>query len=285
MPLRYTAPLLPKPDRPSPPSALKLESTTMSRIGPAVEAALRPMLAWGSGNRLFLALLLGPPLAHRLHADYTTYLALGPGGLPHNALGWLASSLARALLCRETLSTAVYAGPGRGSFLARPLAPRRGPRPALGSHPIPHRQTDQIPPRDVISAVESAILEIHADYPSSTELCTSVYEKRGPALFVLPAAAEQASELAHVHASEEAADGSLHVVLAPRDCAEVIDKGWGERHPCAGVLGGRLLPAEYLMVYAPRDWAEVAVVRGIVEAAVRAALGVEGRADVPGGWK
>ena len=269
----------------------------MSRIGlhlpsGSVEAVLRPLLAWGSRNRLFLALLLAPPLVHQLHADYTAYLALGPGGLPHNVLGWLASSLARALLCRETLNTAVYARPGPrpGGFLVRPLLPRHGPRPALGRHPIPHRQTNQIPPRHIVDAVESAILEIHADYPSSTELRTSVLMKTGVALFVLPAAASAGpgparGELAHVHASREAADGSLHVILAPRDCAEVIDKGWGERHPCAGALGGRLLPAEYLMVYAPRDRAEVAVVRGIVEAAVRAALGVEGRADVPGGWK
>jgi len=108
---------------------------------------------------------------------------------------------------------------------------------------------------------------------------TSTYEKMGLALFIRPEVhsptLREKREVAHVHATEEAGDGSCHVLLAPRDCVEVIKKGWGERHPLAGMWGK--VAEGWVMVYAPREWGEVGVVRGIVEAAVRAALGGEGR--------
>ncbi|KAF8242561.1 hypothetical protein K440DRAFT_664682 [Wilcoxina mikolae CBS 423.85] len=270
----------------------------MSRLGlrhlPAsfhtcLDPILQPLAAYCYRNRIFLALLLAPPIVHRLYGDYTDFLSLGPGGIPYNPLGWLISSFARAVLPRDVLSTTVYTtSPSTRTYLPK-LPIRQPPRPSLGSHPLPQRQTSQVPSRDVIDAVESAILEIHADYASSTELKTSVYEKMGMGLFIRPnvhspTLGEGKREVAHVHATEEAGEGSLHVLLAPRDCVEVIEKGWGQRHRLAGVWGGRLLPAEYLLVYAPREWSEVAVVRRIVEAGVRAALGVEGKA-VPGGWK
>jgi hypothetical protein len=47
----------------------------------------------------------------------------------------------------------------------------------------------------------------------------------------------------------------------------VIEKGWGERHPLAGV---RLnLPDTYLMIYAPRDTSELEVMQQLVRAAIQ----------------
>jgi hypothetical protein len=66
----------------------------------------------------------------------------------------------------------------------------------------------------------------------------------------------------HVHSS---GDYSMHLCLSPADCKEVILKKWGERL----TLAGSLMPHEYLMVYTPRTREEVAVVKGIVGAAVR----------------
>jgi phospholipase/carboxylesterase len=60
-------------------------------------------------------------------------------------------------------------------------------------------------------------------------------------------------EFAHLHPHS---DGSLHLTL-PRDLAEeVVAKGWGEPHVVVGWAT--------LMVYGPRDPAELKVVWSIV---------------------
>lgn len=60
----------------------------------------------------------------------------------------------------------------------------------------------------------------------------------------------------------------MHLTLHPFDVALVITRGWGERHPLAGcpVLGKRLLPSGFVMVYAPQNETEVGVVTDIVRA-------------------
>lgn len=59
----------------------------------------------------------------------------------------------------------------------------------------------------------------------------------------LPIAA--AGEIAHVHP-----EGSTHVCLSLPDAAEVVRRGWGERHKLSGVAG--VLPWGYVLLYAPR---------------------------------
>jgi hypothetical protein len=44
----------------------------------------------------------------------------------------------------------------------------------------------------------------------------------------------------------------------------VIERGWGERHP----LSGKILPSEYLLIYAPRDEEELGIVERIILAAI-----------------
>ena len=62
----------------------------------------------------------------------------------------------------------------------------------------------------------------------------------------------------------------MHAGLSPRDAAAVIDAGWAERHLYAGrrFAGGGRLPAGMVLVYAPRDPAEVAVSLEILRAAL-----------------
>jgi hypothetical protein len=66
------------------------------------------------------------------------------------------------------------------------------------------------------------------------------------------------SEFAHMH---PAPDHSLHAMLPPEIVAAVLDAGWGEPHPVARM---GLLPATAVMLYAPRDEAELGVVECLV---------------------
>ena len=66
-------------------------------------------------------------------------------------------------------------------------------------------------------------------------------------------------EFAHLH---PAYDGSLHLALPAAQAADLVAHGWGTPHPWAG---GRLTPG-FVMVFGPRDAAELEVVAGIVAA-------------------
>lgn len=79
-----------------------------------------------------------------------------------------------------------------------------------------------------------------------------------------PNASRIGYEIAHVHPSEN----SLHVYMAPRDAKAVIEAGWGRSFSAPW-----LAPPSWIMVYAPRDEKEVAVVETIVRAAVDFAVG------------
>lgn len=67
-------------------------------------------------------------------------------------------------------------------------------------------------------------------------------------------------EFAHLHPPP---DQSLHVMLPPELAEEAIESGWAEQYPAAQ---RGLIPANAVMVYAPRDDEE----RGVVEQLVRA---------------
>jgi hypothetical protein len=67
-------------------------------------------------------------------------------------------------------------------------------------------------------------------------------------------------EFAHLH---PASDGSLHMTLPPAIVDQVIANGWAERHPLAGKHG---LPDNIVMVYGPRDAAELELVAALLAA-------------------
>ena len=77
-------------------------------------------------------------------------------------------------------------------------------------------------------------------------------------------------EFAHLH---PAPDHSLHVMVPGPLAEQLIANGWGELHPVARM---GLLPHTAIMVYAPRDDDEVAVVARIVAASHAFALGQPG---------
>jgi phospholipase/carboxylesterase len=73
-------------------------------------------------------------------------------------------------------------------------------------------------------------------------------------------------EFAHLH---PAYDGSLHMTLDPAQHAEALAAGWAERHP----LAGRFAPSTTVMVYGPRDAAELETVMQLVERSMAYARG------------
>ena len=74
-------------------------------------------------------------------------------------------------------------------------------------------------------------------------------------------------EFAHVHPPY---DGGMHMMLPPEAVEELLAKGWGEPHPMAR---RGLIPPSAVMVYAPRDAAEVDTVLEVIRASYRFACG------------
>jgi len=203
-------------------------------------------------------------------SNYHDYISLGQGGLPLNVWGWMQSTALKPFGV-ETLSTTMYdKDRNKESFLKDPdsIPERRGDRPKVGWHFIPHRQLDKIPGPEAQQRL-TAIFARHASgNPGLVEMQVSPHERTHKAM-MLPSSikghkvAEHARrEIAHMHPEK---DFSLHVVLSPQDCKLVIDRGWGERHPLSSTRG---LPKEYLFIYAPRNEEELDVVERILVAAI-----------------
>ncbi len=143
------------------------------------------------------------------------------------------------------------------------LPRRSGPRPRT-TPTNPHTQLDQQPRdsqiRDRLRAELAALPEVvwqasGISVPGAEALSLVPTASGGP-----PEAFMIGREFAHLH---PAPDYSLHLMV-PIDVADqLITAGWAEPHPV--VLMG-LLPRTAIMVYAPRDDEEVAVVVRIVAA-------------------
>lgn len=145
------------------------------------------------------------------------------------------------------------------------IQPRVGPRPNTTAC-APHSQVDQIPP-------DRAGLSRRLVASLATLDAVSVgWSRRAPpgsvGLYLHPSCArtdERAFllglEFAHVHADD---DGSLHAILPEPLRSDAIEAGWAEPHPLAGRPS---VSPDTVMIYAPRDEAEIAVVVDLVRAA------------------
>lgn len=73
-------------------------------------------------------------------------------------------------------------------------------------------------------------------------------------------------EWAHIH-GVQGGTGSWHANLSEADAAEVLARGWAERHLLAGAeYKGLRIPTGLVLVYAPRDEAEADIVMRIIAA-------------------
>ncbi|KAH7116697.1 hypothetical protein B0J11DRAFT_583412 [Dendryphion nanum] len=222
-------------------------------------------------------------------SDYRLYLSYGPGGLPYNLGGWLVASLFR-IITREQLSTRPYDNPGlplanEPRFLPPAFPPKRtSDRPLLGRHAVPQRQLNQLPDDEIRERLIDGFAQLgkKAEEKGLVEVRQSRYERHHEAMFVSSSrqwnvvAEHTNGEITHVHAG---VDGSVHVTLHPADCKAVFEAGWGQRHPLSGVdvlkkVAGFSLPVNYVLLYAPRDQAEVDIVLTMVKASIGYVTGV-----------
>jgi hypothetical protein len=142
--------------------------------------------------------------------------------------------------------------------------PRRpGARPAT-TPTNPHTQLDQQPGDPAI--VEELARRLFAlpgiveepsriSVPGARAATIAPGEPTGP-----PEAFLIDREFAHLHPSP---DHSLHAMLPPDVAAEAVEAGWAEPHPVARM---GLIPPTAVMLYAPRDGAELAVVETLIRA-------------------
>lgn len=231
-------------------------------------------------------------LVHWVYTDFWDYMRVGRGGTPSTFAGWRRNKI--LLLISLILQADVYGDPYldpmtepcRGRLFGLP--PRMGKRPEIVGL-APQRQGNQrVNPQTETAMV--AILNRKASENPDLVMQQSFFEghlcalrKRFPA-YVEPAGTprsvnEWGGEICHVHKPD---GGSAHIILHPGDAQEVIQAGYGERHPLAccaehwiwrfyhhAIRGTRLpLPFNFVLLYAPRDADEMAIFERIVDAAI-----------------
>ncbi|KAI0203881.1 hypothetical protein F4808DRAFT_390943 [Astrocystis sublimbata] len=216
-----------------------------------------------------LALIIG--LATTIlfvHNDYQNFIKLGPGGTPSTLSGYVRINWLKIWSLRDPfrpLPSDPAAQPPTGILYQRPLPFRCGPRPRVVGI-APQRQVDQFGSRDCYLALRRIIEKHGADHAEELGIGTSCFEKHGLGLFSrYPFNNTCQGEICHVHNS----DHSLHLNLHPEDAREVIEKGWGQRHPLTSrcFLFKMPVPRQFTMVYAPRTRDELKVVCQIIDAA------------------
>ena len=183
-----------------------------------------------------------------------------------------------------------------------PLPARSGATPSCMTC-LPHAQMDQQSPDDIFALLKSkanAALGNAVVTGKSTVSMPSTYPAfhLGPMTGSMPAEAcmtpggpQCGREFAHIHtvyrpdsdpfvAAQRRAgapwqsyqgggQGSLHLCLTLRDAAAVLASGWGERHLLAGkTMGSARIPRGLVLVYAPRDGAEVDVALRVLKASL-----------------
>jgi hypothetical protein len=155
------------------------------------------------------------------------------------------------------------------------LPGRFGPRPR-SSAALPFRQLDQFPPDELQHRLFEMSLRLQGvrsrqsrlAVPQSRALCLSAMEACGP-----PEAFIDGLEFCHLHALPE---GCIHMTLPPAVVENVVALGWAERHPVQNLGMWRTL----VMVYGPRDGAELDVVFSLVELSWLFARGVCSKSEV-----
>jgi len=224
-----------------------------------------------------LCIAITVPILARARSDYLGWLSLGKGGVPYNVFGWMLQSMLRPFAFRETRSLApysradvikMYEPTGRNRYIEGDLGFRAGDRPAVGPWVAPQRELEGNS-EDVRKLQLREFSSIIASNIDVVEYQESRLENGGPAIMLKASIPLQPwvnrglkNEIAHMHITT---DGSSHVTLSLADAEEVIRKGWGERHK----LSGKVLPWGYVILYAPRNEEEVAVLGQFFRAAIR----------------
>jgi phospholipase/carboxylesterase len=243
-------------------------------VGDGRLAHLPVFVAQGDQDRVIPRELLDRTWSYLLGASGAPAVARrdpGGHGLTQgtlHALGeWVAHRL--AFLARGAAPRA--GAPGDVKWPTLPggtLQQRAGERPDV-SWSIPQQQQNQTAPAELQEELFARIGALAGVTGGASRISVpgarafTLEDGAGPAdAYLVP----QVGEFAHLH---PAYDGSLHVALPAELAADVVAKGWGRPHMWAGT---RLSPG-FVMVFGPRDTAELEVVAGIVTAGHRYASG------------
>lgn len=241
--------------------------------------------------------------------SYCGYLAIGPGGIPHNLFGWCIQGIIQPFGLRNTRSpdalanpspavVARYGGSERATRSYRSegtirtdSSARRGPRPTIPGYVAPQRQITDVPAAAAatratqeafLQALAAANPDVLTIRPSQLEgnHTPALWAKQGDALGTTlletlrrlwSRSPNQASQ-GPVEICHAHAEASSHMQLSLADAEWVLRMGWGERHLLSGspVMG---LPPSYVIVYAPRDEDEMRVWKELAMAAARFSVG------------
>lgn len=160
--------------------------------------------------------------------------------------------------------------PDAGTSVADLALPvRQGSRPRT-TPTNPHSQLDQMPTPLLSQELAKRIAQLPGIRlglsgrapPGTIGFYLKEQDARGPEeAFLL------GLEFAHLHPSP---DGSLHLPLPEPLRSKAIASGWAEKHPLAG---HPTVSRDIVMVYAPRNPAEIEVVLTLVSASWRYARG------------
>lgn len=151
------------------------------------------------------------------------------------------------------------------------LNPRSGPKPETTNR-LPHSQLTQHGPDDVIQKLHHWCFAL----PSVANEHSAISVPGARALVLHEGthcnhdAFMVGREFAHIHPHPD--NGSMHVKLAAGDAKAVVAAGWGEDHYL--VTQGHYPPG-LIMVFSPRDEAELEVVKRIVGRSYEFATGSE----------
>lgn len=186
--------------------------------------------------------------------------------------GWIALTRYR-LMMRDPFATDMYAPAAASVSGVGSLPPRAGPRPRMAPYPIPHRQLDQYGGSLIRGELNRLFNAVVARHSGLVEYKLSHFEKHSQAITLCCPdrghvhARASHGEVAHIHPF----DGSMHMIFSEADAKAVIEAGWGERHPLAGLVLN--IPNTYLFVYPPRDAFELSIVGRLIESAIAHMLG------------
>lgn len=207
-------------------------------------------------QRCFLeGLVVGVPLVLLVRNDYVNFLLLGPGGTPATFAGYVRLTWYRLFALRDVFRPPTpppdrsALSPPAGILSALPYRP--GPRPLVAGL-APQRQLNQRADPSCYAALTRAMERLTRARPDALCTATSCIEKHGFGLFARhPVNVWGQGEICHIHEAEK----SMHMSLHPDDIKEVLEKGWGQRHPLAFTGWGPIkapLPSTFVMIYAPR---------------------------------
>lgn len=213
-------------------------------------------------------LIIFVPIVLLVHNDYLNFLKLGPGGTPPTPSGYARLMWYQLFTLRDPFSPPPRDPaqlPSTGILRQRPLPYRPGPRPTVAGL-APQRQLNQPGSLHAYNRLRAAIEALSARMPQKFVTATSCLEKHGFALFSRhPLNVCGNGEVCHIHTS----DRSMHMNLHADDIKEILEKGWGQRHPMAWKGWVRApVPTTFTMIYAPRDESDLRIVCRIIEAAI-----------------